>query len=227
MSGGPWKLSPSDFSFLWEECRRCFYLKTVSGFNRPRQPMPKIFTAIDATMKAFYQRLPTSEIDPGLPRGVLLCGDRWVQSQPVELPGHSGRCYLRGKLDALIEFVGGGYGVVDFKTSHANGEHVALYARQLHAYAYALEHAAPGNLALAPVRKLGLVVFEPERFSASGGRRGLLAGKMTWIEIARDDGAFRRFLGEVLYVLEGRSPPPPSPTCEWCRYREAGRRRGV
>ena len=46
-----WKLSPSDFAFLWEECRRCFYLKVVSDFKRPSTPMPKIFTTIDQLMK--------------------------------------------------------------------------------------------------------------------------------------------------------------------------------
>jgi hypothetical protein len=42
MPGKNWTLSPSDFAFLWEECKRCFYLKIVSGFRRPGGPMPKI-----------------------------------------------------------------------------------------------------------------------------------------------------------------------------------------
>ena len=46
-----WRLSPSDFAFLWEECKRCFYLKVVKEFYRPRSLMPKIFNVIDAQMK--------------------------------------------------------------------------------------------------------------------------------------------------------------------------------
>lgn len=41
-----WKLSPSDFAFLWEECKRCFYLKVVNGIQRPPLIMPKIFMTL-------------------------------------------------------------------------------------------------------------------------------------------------------------------------------------
>jgi len=37
--------------------------------------------------------------------------------------------------------------VVDFKTLARNSEYFPLYTRQLHAYACALEQAAPGELA--------------------------------------------------------------------------------
>jgi len=49
-----YKLSPSDFAFLWEECKRCFYLKVVRGFARPRMAFPQIFNAIDSAMTARY-----------------------------------------------------------------------------------------------------------------------------------------------------------------------------
>ena len=49
-----WKLSPSDFAFVWRECKRCFYLRVAKGFQRPRPIMPKIFTLIDAKMKTYY-----------------------------------------------------------------------------------------------------------------------------------------------------------------------------
>jgi hypothetical protein len=54
--GQNWKLSPSDFAFLWEECQRCFYLKVVRQFYRPWSPMPKIFTKIDGIMKRYAHR---------------------------------------------------------------------------------------------------------------------------------------------------------------------------
>ena len=40
--GQMWKLNPSDFAFLGEEDRRCYYWKVVKGFERPRALMPKI-----------------------------------------------------------------------------------------------------------------------------------------------------------------------------------------
>ena len=59
-----WKLSPSDLTFLWDECPRCFYLKVVNGFNRPSLPMPKIFTRIDLIMKGYYAGKPSSALSP-------------------------------------------------------------------------------------------------------------------------------------------------------------------
>lgn len=47
----PWRIGPSDLVFLFEECRRCFFLKVTRGVVRPRMPMPKIFTRIDSAMK--------------------------------------------------------------------------------------------------------------------------------------------------------------------------------
>ena len=62
----------------------------------------------------------------------------------------------------MVSFDDGTYGVMDFKTSNPSSESAELYSRQLHAYAYALEHPAPGKLALSPVTKLGLLYFYPD-----------------------------------------------------------------
>ena len=77
-------------------------------------------------------------------------------------------------MGVVICFDDGGFGVVDFKTSAQNSEHIPLHARQLHAYACALEQAAPGRLALSPVRRLGLLVYEPQDFEqqTAGACRG-------------------------------------------------------
>ena len=64
-----YKLSPSELTFLWDECQRCFYLKVVRKFNRPGMPFPKIFTRIDRLMKDFFYQLPSNEISPELPSG--------------------------------------------------------------------------------------------------------------------------------------------------------------
>jgi len=44
---------------------------------------------------------------------------------------------------------------------------------------------------------------------------------MTWLEITRDDQAFRKFLREVILLLDGPLPAPESETCDWCRYRSS------
>ncbi len=219
-----WRLSPSDFAFLWDDCKRCFYLKVARGFQRPRGIMPKIFTTIDNKMKQCFDGKPTSEFVAALPKGVVKYADQWVESKPIAFPGHHSECYLRGKFDTVIEFEEGGYAVIDLKTSEAKNEHVSLYGRQLHAYAYALENAAPGGLALRPIKKLGLLVFEPTSFSQQREIKATLSGELTWVEIPRNDRGFLRFLGEVMDVLEQPNPPSGADTCEWCRYRDASRR---
>lgn len=222
-----WKLSPSDFAFLWEECPRCFYLKVVMGFYRPRPIMPKIFTQIDLEMKGFYTGRRTESIAPGMPPGVVSHDERWVQSRPIDFPEHSASCFIRGKFDTIVRFDDGGYGVVDFKTSRRKAEHVPLYSRQLHAYAYALENAAAGEFSLSPVKRLGLLVFEPEIYTQGKTGRVGFAGRMDWIEIPQNDAEFKAFLGDVMNVLASPEPPPPGVECAWCRYREESRRRDL
>ena len=84
----PIKLSPSDLTFLWDECKRCFYLKYVHGITRPAAPFPGIFGKIDRLMKEYYEGRPTADLDPTLPAGRVRFGEKWVESVPVTLPGH-------------------------------------------------------------------------------------------------------------------------------------------
>ncbi len=127
----------------------------------------------------------------------------------------------------VVEFDDGSYGVIDFKTSSTRAEHIPLYSRQLHAYAYALEHPAPGHLALGPITRLGLLIFEPGRFVHLAGETAHLSGPLTWVELPRDDAAFLDFLGQVVAVLAQPTPPEPAPDCPWCEYRAASRRHGL
>jgi hypothetical protein len=218
-----WKLTPSDFAFLWEECKRCFYLKVARGFSRPRPIMPKIFTLIDGQMKSYFSGRRTESISPELPKGVVHLGEKWVHSKPISVAKRTCTCFIRGKFDTVVQFDDGSYGIIDFKTSHTKSEHILLYGRQLHAYALALENAAEGKLSLSPISKLGLLVYEPFKFSGTEEAVLSLEGSLSWIEIPRDDSGFRAFLEEVLAVLESPSPPERAPKCEWCQFRDTVR----
>ena len=39
-----YKLSPSDLTFTYEGCKRCFYLKVVKNVTPPSIPLPSIFS---------------------------------------------------------------------------------------------------------------------------------------------------------------------------------------
>ena len=221
-----WKLSPSDLTFLWDECPRCFYLKVVHGLPRPRMPMPRIFFQIDALLTAYCQDKPTAHLVPALPAGVVRHAQRWVTSQPIALPGRQNRCFVRGRFDTVVAFDDGAYAVIDLKTSAPSSHHVPFYSRQLHAYAYALEHPAPGKLALAPISHLGLLVFEPADIALTADGRLAYQGDITWLDCPKDYGEFLAFLDGVLAVLEQPAPPPAAERCTWCQYRDSARTTG-
>ena len=212
-----WKLSPSDFAFLWEDCKRCFYLKVTRQIYRPKSPMPKIFTLLHSQMESFYAGKRTEDIAEGMPPGTVIHGENWVESKPIEFP--AGTCFIRGKFDTILQLADGSYAVIDFKTCQRKSEHIPLYSRQLHAYAHALENPASGSFALNPVTRLGLLVFEPSDYTQSQSGEVGFVGNLTWIEIPRDDVSFHKFLQEVVDVLKSPEPPPANPDCEWCKYR--------
>jgi len=219
------KLSPSDLTFLWDECPRCFYLKVVMGINRPPVAFPKIFSRIDLLMKRLFQDKNTGDLTPELPPGRVLFGERWVESLPITL-GADRPVFLRGKFDTVVSFDDGSYGVADFKTSEPSPKHVPFYSRQLHAYAYALEHPAPGKLSLEPITRLGLLTVEPIDITRDEHRRIAYVGDVTWLEVPKDEDAFLSFLSQITRVLSQPEPPPSSEGCGFCQYRADARTYG-
>jgi len=213
----PWTLSPSDFAFLWDDCKRCFYRKVVCRQPRPRSPFPSVFGKIDRAMKDHYLGERAESAAEGMTAGVVGGGDRWVKSAPVALSGCLRPFVIRGQVDVLVDCDDGSLGVVDFKTTVPKADHLATYGRQLHAYAWALEHPAGGLP--ATVSSLGLLCFLPETFDARGPHAGLF-GSLEWVEVPRDETGFLKFLHDVLDVLEGPTLPPPALDCPWCALRD-------
>lgn len=223
MSDNIWKLSPSDFAFLWEECKRCFYLKVVKGFYRPRLIMPKIFSIIDLQMKKCFEDQRIEKLVKGIPSGIVEYADEWVESDLIRFTDIRSSCFIRGKLDTIVRFDDDSYGVIDFKTSEVNEDHINLYSRQLHAYSYALENPAPGKFSCSPISNLGLIIYEPQEFSIKNIEGASLKGDLKWLEIPRNDKMFLKFIHDLLILFENPEPPDTSPTCEWCKYRNNSR----
>jgi hypothetical protein len=222
-----WKLSPSDLTFLWDECPRCFYLKVVRGFNRPASAFPSIFGRIDRAMKTYYADKTATDISASLPAGKFYFAEQFIVSTPLVRSGFSDTVYFSGKFDAILEFDNGSYGLIDFKTSEPKAEQIAFYARQLQAYVYALENPAPGKLRKSPVTHLGLLYFSPHTLKFADEENLALHGTIAWRPIIRDDAAFMSFIDQVLTVLTLPEPPEASPNCTFCQYRRKAREFGA
>lgn len=215
------KLAPSDLTFLFDECERCFWFKVRGVLKRPSAVFPKIFTKLDGLTKDFFYGKRAEDMAEGVHPGRVAFGDRWVRSRPLEVPGHDTRVQLAGVIDTALALDDSSFAIIDFKTSEPKPEHVTFYGRQLHSYALAAENPAEGALELAPVTQLGLLCVEPT--AMVGLDEGVAyKGLATFQEIERDDGAFLAFLSRVLFVLERPDSPDPAPKCSYCRYLATG-----
>jgi hypothetical protein len=148
------------------------------------------------------------------------------------------RLFLCVKLDCLVKFDDGTFGVIDFKTSNVSrSSH--LYGRQLHAYATAIESPASGSeLVPGIVSDLGLVIYEPSAFSALSPTGAALTGALQYVNIPRDQDRFVSFLGDVVDLLALDDPPPPPPpqkkswasvvtACPYCQFLHDAQKRSM
>jgi hypothetical protein len=211
-------ISPSDLTYTWDGCKRCFYLKVKKNILY-RGPFPGMFGRMGNLTSNYYLNKPAREISPTLPAGIVKYREKWVKSSPIDFPGTSSQCVLRGRFDAAIAFEDGTYGIIDYKTSDATEEQAAFYSRQLSAYAYALENPAAGALCLSPITRLGLFIITPSRFEQTTiGEMAFVTGT-TWMEVPRDDETFLALLREVVALLDEPDPPPAGEDCGLCNYR--------
>ena len=213
-----YRLAPSALTFLYEQCKRCYYLNVVHGIAPPSIALPSIFSKIAGLLKNHYDGKRTSDLHPDLPPGVVKYAEKQVKSRTIRFPGYNSSCFISGRFDIVIQFDDGSYGVIDFKTGKPHESKVDLYSHQLHAYSYALENPAPGALALSPVTKLGLLYFYPTEISQVSIERLSYEAEIQWIEIEKDEDGFLHFAEEVLGVLDKSELPESSPDCPWCDY---------
>jgi hypothetical protein len=209
-----YKLSPSDFAYLYEECKHCFVLKIKYGIPRPSSPMPGVFGAINSRLQSALIGENLQVLAPNLPDGIVESQEGWLESQPIP----NTQIYLKGKYDLLVKLADGTYLVVDFKISQASEDKAAKYMSQLLTYKYALEHPAKGQP--KTISRTGLILMYPDTVKFEQGR-AVLDFPPTWVEIAPDLTPFYDFMHQVNDLLTGPTPPE-NPACLWCKYRHLG-----
>lgn len=209
-----YKLSPSDFAYLYEDCKLCYYLKVKHGIYQPTMPMPGVFSAINTHLQGNLVGKNLQTLSKNLPEGIVEVQEGWVESKKV--PGAN--VYIKGKYDLLVKRPDKTHLLVDLKISTPNEDKIDKFKTQLTAYKFALENPIDGKS--VKVTKLGLLIFYPEDVTFNKGV-ALLHFPPKWLEVPIDEKGFFKFAKELDKLLS-RPAPAESKTCKWCQYRHVG-----
>lgn len=205
-----YKLSPSDFAYLYEECKHCYYLKIKYGITQPSMPMPGVFSALNTRIQGSLVGKNLTVLSPTLPNCQVVSQEGFVESIPI--PDTS--CFIKGKYDLLCQNSDGTHTLVDLKISQADVGKIEKYKTQLTAYKYAMEN--PKNTRPIKITKMGLLIFYPDTVSFEN-ESVKVDFPPKWLEIPADDLGFVNFIREVDKLLAG-SIPESNPECKWCKY---------
>ena len=208
-----YKLSPSDFKYLWEDCKHCYYQKVKLGVIPHSGAFPAIFTRLNGLLQDSVMGMNLQDIHPDLPSGIVDIQEGFLKSIPI--PG-AGDCYISGRFDILSKLDDGTYSVIDFKITNPDEDQIRKFSSQLHAYKFALENPANGK---PPVKisRMGLISVNPESIKHVDGNLVFTAAPK-WHPIEEDMDGFYSLIGSISNVLKG-DLPLPSPECKLCKYR--------
>lgn len=209
-----YKLSPSDFAYLYQECKCCYYLKVKHGIARVQTPFPAIFSALNTRLQGSLIGRDLRELSPVLPPGIVESQEGFVESKVI--PGTE--LYVKGKYDLLIKQPDGSYLIVDFKISEPQEEKKAMYQSQLLSYHYAFENPAHGDT--KHITKLGLIIMYPDGVKFENGE-AVINFPPRWLEIELKKDNFTNFITEINDLITGPIPSE-NPECKWCEYRHFG-----
>ena len=209
-----YKLSPSDFAYLYEECKLCYYLKIKHGIYQPSMPMPGVFSAINTRLQGKLVGKNLRSLAAELPNGEVVVQEGWVDSTVV--PETS--VYIKGKYDLLVKNPDGMHTLVDLKLSQPGEDKIEKYKTQLNAYKFALENPKMGEPVV--ISRLGLLVFYPDTV-AFENNVARLDFPPKWLEVPIDQDGFLKFMKSIDKLLA--SPlPEEGKECKWCQYRHLG-----
>ena len=209
-----YKLSPSDFKYLYEDCKHCYYQK-VKGYIKelPSIGMPGVFTKMNSLLQNAIIGMDLREINSDLPSGKIEIKEGFLKSKPIP---PSNDCFIGGRFDIASKLDDGTYCVIDFKITDPTEDKIQKFFAQLHAYKFALENPAFGET--KNVSKMGVIAINPEKIEFPG-KEVIFKAKPKWFEITEDTERFYAFISEVSGLLNGPKPPENPDNCKWCYYR--------
>jgi hypothetical protein len=206
------KLSPSDFAYLWEECKFCYYNKVKLGVSHIGV-FPAMFGRINKLLQDSVLGKNLQEISSNMPDGIIAKQEGSIKSVQIK----NTNCFLSGRYDLLISLKDGSHAVIDFKITTPDEEQILKkYATQLHAYKFALENPINGNPIV--ISKLGIVSINPDQMRLLDGKI-IFTTTPTWHPIKEDMPGFLKMIKEINDVLSG-GLPQSTETCKLCTYRK-------
>lgn len=208
-----YKLSPSDFKYLWEDCKHCYYQKVKLGVLPHSGAFPAIFGYMNKLLQDSIMGKSLKDIHPDLPEGIIDVQEGFLKSKPI--PGALD-CYISGRFDILSKLEDGTYSVIDFKITKPDEDQVRKFASQLHAYKFALENPAIGNP--IKVSKIGLVSVSPDSIEYKDGKF-VFTTSPKWHPIDINMDGFFKLTADISKLLNGPMPLE-SGTCTLCIYRK-------
>lgn len=208
-------VSPSDLTFLFQLSPWGFYQKYRHGIKRPYVPFPSIFTQIDNIFKETLEGMNLKDINENFPDATIGHSDEWVVSKPIVNEEYDIQVVLRGKIDSMLSYADGTYGIVDYKTSKATEESINKYHLQLSSYAYAMKYPKNDKVLYDNVHTTGLLIYEPNKAKYKGNQCALM-GHLTWHEVPVDLETFENFIKkDVIPMLAGDMPKPAADDPFW------------
>ena len=210
-NGNAYKLSPSDFAYLWNDCKHCYYQKVKLGVSYSGL-FPSMFGRINKLLQDSIMGMNLQDIHPSLPSGIIEIQEGYLMSVQI----NDTNCFLSGRFDILTKLEDGTCALIDFKIASPDEEKILKkYSSQLHAYKFALENPANGD----PIKisKMGVVSINPEEMKLIDGKI-VFTTMPTWHPIEEDMVGFLKLISEISTVLNGELPPI-SETCTLCIYR--------
>ena len=209
-----YKLSPSDFAYLYEECKLCYWLKVKCTIYQPTKPMPAVFGAINSKVQASIVGHDLRALSPELPQGIVESQEGWVES--IQFP--KTEVYIKGKYDLLVRLPDDEFLIVDLKISQPDERKIEKYQTQLQAYKFAFENPKYGKP--KKISRMGLLVMYPENAEFKEGKV-IIKLPPKWLEIPKDAQGFAKFMTQIDKLLKGPTPKE-DPNCLWCKYRHLG-----
>lgn len=208
-----YKLSPSDFRYLWKDCKHCFYQKVKYGIALPSIGLPGVFSKMNSLLQNSIQGKNLHDINPTLPPGRIEVKEGYLKSAPIP---PAGDCFISGRFDIISRLDNGTFALIDFKITDPSEEKAQRFTHQLHAYKFALENPISG-FKPKKVAKMGLIAISPNSIEFNKDNV-IFKSEPKWFGIEENMEGFYKFIAEVADLLNGPAPQITQ-SCDWCKYR--------